>query len=249
MTYRRLHPWNVGIARAARIQRSLRGRLRLAPPRSGAPLALIAGADVSYDRGSDVLYGAVVVLTFPDLAVVETAGSVGIARFPYVPGYLSFREIPILLRAFRKIRRRPDLIVCDGQGIAHPRGSSRARPRARVEGGPRARREDRRNGPSIARRRRAALRLAGAQDRRRERRARRPRVLPRRADPGADAPGAHGGQPASETARPRRRVSGAWRSAATDTPARSRGRRRRGSGWSPSRSNRAACRPPTCSRR
>src|SRR6266850_1817014 len=122
MTYRRLHPWNVGIARAARIQRSLRGRLRLTPSRRGAPLSLIAGADVSYDRGSDVLYGAVVVLSYPDLAVVETAGSVGIARFPYVPGFLSFREIPILLRAFRKVRRRPDLILCDGQGIAHPRG-------------------------------------------------------------------------------------------------------------------------------
>jgi deoxyribonuclease V len=122
MTYRRLHPWNVGIARAARIQRELRGRLRLAPSRRRAPPALIAGADVSYDRGSDVHYGAVVVLTFPDLDVVETAGSVGIARFPYVPGYLSFREIPILLRAFRKIRSRPDLLICDGQGIAHPRG-------------------------------------------------------------------------------------------------------------------------------
>ena len=61
------------------------------------------------------------VLSYPDLEVIETAGHVARARFPYVPGYLSFREIPVLLGAFRKIRRRPDLVVCDGQGVAHPR--------------------------------------------------------------------------------------------------------------------------------
>ena len=122
MEHRRLHPWNVSLRRAARIQEKLRSRLRLnAPPRRWT-IRHVAGADVSYDRGSDVIYGAVVVLRYPDLTIVETAGAAGRARFPYVPGYLSFREIPILLRAFRKIRVRPDLILCDGQGIAHPRG-------------------------------------------------------------------------------------------------------------------------------
>ena len=122
MKHRRLHPWNVTIQRAASIQEDLRSRLDLrvaAPLRS---LKNIAGADVSYDRGGDVIFGAVVVLSWPDLELVEKAGSVGRAEFPYVPGYLSFREIPVLLHAFSSIRRKPDVVFCDGQGIAHPRG-------------------------------------------------------------------------------------------------------------------------------
>ena len=84
-------------------------------------LGLVAGADVSYDRGSPVLFAAVVVLDADSLAVVEVAATTGRARFPYVPGYLSFRELPPAVRAFAKLRRAPDLVVCDGQGYAHPR--------------------------------------------------------------------------------------------------------------------------------
>jgi deoxyribonuclease V len=122
MEYRRLHPWNVSVRRAARIQEDLRSRLRLTAGRRLRSPRFVAGADVSFRRGSDAIHGAVVVLSYPDLRIVETATSSGRARFPYVPGYLSFREIPILLRAFRKIRRVPDVVLCDGQGIAHPRG-------------------------------------------------------------------------------------------------------------------------------
>lgn len=85
------------------------------------PLRRVAGADVSYDRGSPVLFAAVVVLDAQSLEVVESAGVRARAGFPYVPGYLSFREIPPLLEAFGRLRRRPDLVVCDGQGRAHPR--------------------------------------------------------------------------------------------------------------------------------
>ena len=96
----------------------------------------MAGADVSFDRssphlGADVLYdpqspqadlyAAVVVLDVESLRVVEVAAVRARARFPYVPGYLSFREIPPLLDAFAKLEAVPDLIVCDGQGRAHPR--------------------------------------------------------------------------------------------------------------------------------
>jgi deoxyribonuclease V len=83
----------------------------------------VAGADVSYDRGSPDhdLYAAVVVLDVESLRVVEVAAVRARARFPYVPGYLSFREIPPLLDAFAKLEAVPDLIVCDGQGRAHPR--------------------------------------------------------------------------------------------------------------------------------
>ena len=85
------------------------------------PLGLVAGADVSYDRGSPVLFAAVVVLDAKSLAVVESASTTARATFPYVPGYLSFRELPPLLEAFAKLRARPDLVVCDGHGRAHPR--------------------------------------------------------------------------------------------------------------------------------
>ena len=82
---------------------------------------LVAGADISFDRSSPELHAAVVVLDVESLEVVEIAGVRAGARFPYVPGYLSFREIPPLLEAFAKLETVPDLIVCDGQGRAHPR--------------------------------------------------------------------------------------------------------------------------------
>jgi deoxyribonuclease V len=91
----------------------------------------VAGVDVSYDfvstrfskrkKASEKLYAAVVVLELPSLRVVESVGVAGRAEFPYVPGLLSFREIPPLLKAFRKLRTTPDAVLVDGQGIAHPR--------------------------------------------------------------------------------------------------------------------------------
>jgi deoxyribonuclease V len=84
-------------------------------------LRTIAGADVSYDRGSPVLYAAVVVLDAATLAPLEAVAARGLARFPYVPGYLTFRELPLLEEAFAKLREKPDLVFCDGHGRAHPR--------------------------------------------------------------------------------------------------------------------------------
>jgi deoxyribonuclease V len=101
-------------------QERLRGRLLL----RGGPrrVRLVAGADISHDRGSDRFHAAVVLLALPGLETVEEATAEGESPFPYVPGLLSFREGPLLLRAFRKLRRRPDLLLFDGHGIAHPRG-------------------------------------------------------------------------------------------------------------------------------
>ncbi len=76
---------------------------------------------MSYNRFSPKLYAAVVVLRLSDGAVLETQGIVGRAAFPYVPGLLSFREIPIVLEVFAKLQHRPDVVMADGQGIAHPR--------------------------------------------------------------------------------------------------------------------------------
>ncbi len=82
----------------------------------------VAGADVSFDKRAPHLFAAVVVLDVASGEVIETASARADARFPYVPGYLSFRELPAVLAAFRRLRRLPDLIVADGHGRAHPRG-------------------------------------------------------------------------------------------------------------------------------
>lgn len=106
-------------AQARRLQERLRRRVVRAD-RFG-PVRRVAGADVSYDRRSPRLFAAVVVIDARSGAVLERAGVEARARFPYVPGYLSFRELPPLLEAFERLREPPDLVVCDGQGFAHPR--------------------------------------------------------------------------------------------------------------------------------
>jgi len=112
----------LSVRRAARIQESLRPHIILRAPRALRAPRLVAGADVSYDPYSDTIWSAVVVFGFPGMEILDRAGAQGRATFPYIPGYLSFREIPILVKALERIRRVPDLILCDGQGIAHPRG-------------------------------------------------------------------------------------------------------------------------------
>lgn len=82
----------------------------------------MAGADIAYDAARNLSFAAVLVFTFPDLDPVEAKWARGRIRFPYIPGLLSFREAPALVRAFRRLRTHPDLLICDGQGIAHPRG-------------------------------------------------------------------------------------------------------------------------------
>ncbi len=113
------HTWDVSVAEARTIQEQLCERVE-ERDRIG-PVRRVAGADVSYDRGSPILYAAVVVLDARTLEVIDR-GSVRMrAGFPYVPGYLSFRELPAVLAAFEKLAAKPDLIVADGHGRAHPR--------------------------------------------------------------------------------------------------------------------------------
>lgn len=102
--------------------RTLQEQLRRRVVARGEPrVRHVAGADVSYDRGSPVLFAAIVVLDVHSGEVVDRSGVRGRARFPYVPGYLSFRELPPLVEAFARLRVVPDLLLCDGQGLAHPR--------------------------------------------------------------------------------------------------------------------------------
>jgi deoxyribonuclease V len=113
-----LHPWHLTPADAETLQTQLAGRVSLAPL---GPVATVAGCDIAYDTDSPLLSAAVVVVRLPGLEEVERAVVREEAKFPYVPGLLSFRECPALLSAFDRLRTRPDVLMLDGQGIAHPR--------------------------------------------------------------------------------------------------------------------------------
>jgi deoxyribonuclease V len=114
------HRWDLTTAEARELQQQLSARV-VAEDRLAGPVRRVAGADISYDRGCPTLYAAVVVLDAETGALVESRSVQREATFPYVPGYLSFREIPPLLGAFARLEHRPDLVICDGQGLAHPR--------------------------------------------------------------------------------------------------------------------------------
>jgi deoxyribonuclease V len=116
------HPWDLPYRDAVALQATLRSRLVLAGgPRSPK---LVAGVDASFVRmrGRSACYAAVVVLRFPDAVVVEEAFAAGETAYPYIPGLLSFREGPIVLQALAEVRREPDVLMFDGQGVCHPRG-------------------------------------------------------------------------------------------------------------------------------
>ncbi|TMQ86958.1 endonuclease V [Actinomadura soli] len=124
MEVRDLHAWPSTPAEAEAIQERLRPMLELDAPGPAKPRT-VAGLDVSYagDGGGTGtrLAAAVVVLDSATLHVVEESVAVGTAAFPYVPGLFAFRELPTLLEALRDLKTTPDLLVCDGFGVAHPR--------------------------------------------------------------------------------------------------------------------------------
>lgn len=103
------------------IQAELREKLILDDGLSG-DIRIVAGADISCTKGDDRVFAAVVLLDAATLEVIEEATYSGRTPIPYIPGLLSFREGPALLQAFGKLRKRPDVALFDGQGVAHPRG-------------------------------------------------------------------------------------------------------------------------------
>lgn len=113
------HPWDLSPKEAIALQRQLAGLVER-EDRFG-PVSRVAGIDVGYEDGGATTRAAVVVLAFPGLELLEQAVARLPTRFPYVPGLLSFREGPAVLAALAQLSAPPDLMLYDGQGIAHPR--------------------------------------------------------------------------------------------------------------------------------
>ena len=118
MRVRALHPWDVSPQEAMAIQLRLRSRLRL---KGNGPFATVAGIDVSYDDASKQMFAGVVVMSGDGQEILETATAIDRVRFPYIPGLLSFRETPTVIKAWTKLKALPDCVICDGHGFAHPR--------------------------------------------------------------------------------------------------------------------------------
>ena len=115
----RLHSWNVTPKEAVQIQLRLRDRVELTD-RFGK-ICKVAGADIALDLERKIAIAGVIVYSYPEMKEIERVWAKRPLTFPYVPGLLSFREIPALTAAFAKLENRPDLIFVDGHGFAHPR--------------------------------------------------------------------------------------------------------------------------------
>jgi len=113
------HGWNLSIEQAKALQLELAQRVILQD--RFADIHHVAGVDVGFEQQGKITRAAIAVLSFPELKLVDTALARCDTVFPYVPGYLSFRELPAVMQALDKLHIRPDLLLCDGQGIAHPR--------------------------------------------------------------------------------------------------------------------------------
>jgi len=113
------HSWDISFAQAKQIQLELAQKVSLkdqfVTPR------YIAGVDVGFENGGRTTRAAIAVLNYPELKLVDQSVIREKTVFPYVPGYLSFRELPAVLAALNQLDTMPDMFLCDGQGIAHPR--------------------------------------------------------------------------------------------------------------------------------
>ncbi len=113
------HPWSLSETEAIALQCQLAQRVERSDRLNHVDT--VAGVDVAYDQHSKRLVAAVVVLNASTFEIVDTATAIDEEQFPYIPGLFSFRELPPIAKALAQLDRAPDLIICDGQGIAHPR--------------------------------------------------------------------------------------------------------------------------------
>lgn len=114
-----MHGWDLTPQQAIALQQEL--RLKVVTRDRFGPVCTIAGVDVGFEEQGTVTRAAVAVLTFPDLKLISSAVARQPTRLPYIPGLLSFREVPAILEALQSLPQAPDLLFCDGQGYAHPR--------------------------------------------------------------------------------------------------------------------------------
>jgi deoxyribonuclease V len=119
------HRWDLTPREAFALQRELSARVRVSGHPPSEPF-LVAGCDAAgsgrWSRRDEQITACVIVFRFPSWEIVDRTWARGPSPFPYVPGLLSFREAPLYIEAFAKLRVRPDIVIYDGQGIAHPRG-------------------------------------------------------------------------------------------------------------------------------
>lgn len=110
---------SITVTEATKLQKELRDRIQITP--FDGEVKLIAGADVSFNRFSNIVYAGVIVMSFPDMEIVRTSLVKTETHFPYMSGYLAFREMPALQKAWDQLDIKPDVLILDGQGITHPR--------------------------------------------------------------------------------------------------------------------------------
>lgn len=120
MKLKALHDWNLTPSQAIELQKQLASEI-VEQDDFTEPIKTVAGIDLGYSEKTNTSRAVVVVLSFPALELIESSEAILPIQFPYVPGLLSFRETPVALKALANLKNVPDLILCDGQGKAHPR--------------------------------------------------------------------------------------------------------------------------------
>ncbi len=122
MQVKTLHDWPTTAQAAVAIQQQLRSQVITHDDLGDVgTIQHVAGVDVGFEQQGTITRAAIAVLSWPDLQLVDQAIARQPTRFPYIPGLLSFREIPAILEACQQLQTSPDLLLCDGQGLAHPR--------------------------------------------------------------------------------------------------------------------------------
>ena len=111
--------WNINVAQAKQVQREW--SIQVSTKNEFINYHSIAGVDISVANSNKTACAAIVTLNYPRLDIIEVKTAEGNLTFPYIPGLLSFREIPLIFAAYQKLLTKPDLLLVDGQGIAHPR--------------------------------------------------------------------------------------------------------------------------------
>lgn len=120
MLIKPLHEWNVTPVEAIELQKQLAYEV-VREDKFSKPVKTVAGLDLGYDVKTNTSRAVVAILSFPELCLIESSEAILPTPFPYIPGLLSFREVPVAIKALEKLKNDPDLILVDGQGIAHPR--------------------------------------------------------------------------------------------------------------------------------